>query len=813
MSHLMAKSQDMGGQTLARHTWDVLARMADQLRLHPHLTAYHDERLPQQAFWAAFLHDFGKAAAGFQAVLRGEPHAWRERKHRHEVLSLAFIDWLFPRGHADRHAVLLMVAFHHKDAPLLFDKYGGAPLRDEAEKADRRAHIIELAGNIDDATRAHLWRWIDECAHDWARQLGFSLTDPPTLIPLADARRADLGRAMHSALRDLHMLLEGGQDGLLRRVILLRGLILSADHTASAGVEAFPDMPLTRERARAALGAYAWRDHQRAAEDSPPGSLILVAPTGSGKTEAALLWAARQIEVRPASRLFYTLPYQASMNAMYARLAERVLGYPPELVQRGAPGIAIRHSRSLLRLYHDLMEQDEAEPIAAAKQARYIRNRTDLNVYPIQVFSPYQMLKAAYSLKGYEPLMLDYTDAVFIFDEIHAYDPRRLALIVVLMGWLRRSFGARFLVMTATLPPMLRQPLIEALDAQVVEATPDEFARSQRHIVHLIDGRMGESIVARVSADLDAGRAVLVCLNRVGDAQAVYIALRDALGLRADGDAPEIILLHGRFTARDRREKERLLLRQAGVRRRERRPFVCVATQVVEVSLDVDFDALYSDPAPLEALIQRFGRVNRARAEGSPLLPVQVFTLPYNADAADPYKPYDAVLVQRALAVLREQCDGRAIDEGQVSALLGMIYIGELLTAWESEYQRSASAFERDVLGTMLPAVSADDALRGRFYQMFDGVEVVPIDLLDDYYTAREERGWLEASQYLVSISYALWHEFNGYGRIAHATQSENEIADHIDVPYDPEFGLAIDAARQAARAQRDRETAFDDGE
>jgi hypothetical protein len=99
------------------------------------------------------------------------------------------------------------------------------------------------------------------------------------------------------------------------------------------------------------------------------------------------------------------------------------------------------------------------------------------------------------------------------------------------------------------------------------------------------------------------------------------------------------------------------------------------------------------------------------------------------------------------------------------------------------------------------------------FYQLFDGAEVVPVDLLEEYYTARERRGWLEASQYFISISHAIWHEFNGYGLIVHATALEDEPVDHIDVSYDPEFGLALDAARAEIRAAREHDPLFDDGE
>jgi CRISPR-associated endonuclease/helicase Cas3 len=816
MEHIKAKSEDMGGQTLAQHTWDVLSRMADQRRLHPHLSSAVSDRVWAQAFWAAFLHDFGKAAAGFQDVLRGVKGPWSERRHRHEVLSLAFLDWLFPAGHPDRDTILAMVVCHHKDADIIFSKYGGesklSAIRDRAEADSIKQMLQELDNNISIDIRTDLWRWVDECALEWAAELGFTGVEKLTLISLEQAQSSGLAQAIYNALRDFHRLCQGITIGQMQQLLLLRGLILTADHTASAGVERFPPMPLTRSRAEAPLRSrgHGWRDHQITASETDEGSAILIAPTGSGKTEAALLWAANQLEKRPASRLFYTLPYQASMNAMYERLAADVLGYDQEQIKAGdVDTITICHSRALLKLYQDMMSLDEADPKQAVRQARWLRNKADLNTYPIQVFSPYQMLKAAYSLKGFETLVLDYTHALFIFDEIHAYDPKRLALIVEFMRWLREGFGARFLVMTATLPPVLMEKLMDALSPEIITATPAEFKRSRRHTVEILDGRLCDEIITRVHADWLQGKAVLVCLNRVADAQRVYIALRDNLGLRPDED---IVLLHGRFNGQDRKRKEDILLQRAGVRQADRRPFVCVATQVVEVSLNVDFDTLYSDPAPLEALLQRFGRVNRGRSEGS-CLPVHVFTQP-SGEGDKPYLPYDQLLVERSLQVLTNYCgDGRDIDEAQVTTMLGDIYTGQILEEWEQKYHNSRNKFKRDVLDKIKPFASADKNLQKQFYNLFDGIEVLPEQLMDDYYTAREAGGYLEASQYLVNITYAIYKEFEGYCKITPARGLEGEYADHIHVTYSQEYGLDIDAARRAARAEHGQDVRGDDSE
>ena len=170
--------------------------------------------------------------------------------------------------------------------------------------------------------------------------------------------------------------------------------------------------------------------------------------------------------------------------------------------------------------------------------------------------------------------------------------------------------------------------------------------------MHLLDGRLEEGLLDRARADWAAGRTVLICLNRVSDAQQIYRRLKAEMNLAYEKD---ILLLHSRFNGEDRTRKEAILLERVGVGNRPAQPvpLIVVATQVVEVSLDVDFDTIYTDPAPLEALLQRFGRVNRGRkaAEGEalPLCPVYVFRIPNSTGKSDAFLPYAEAMVTRQL--------------------------------------------------------------------------------------------------------------------------------------------------------------------
>ena len=167
--------------------------------------------------------------------------------------------------------------------------------------------------------------------------------------------------------------------------------------------------------------------------------------------------------------------------------------------------------------------------------------------------------------------------------------------------------------MSATFPTVLRKLLDETLATpHQIFASPDLYQSFARHRLEFVTGRIVDaSILGRVAALAAARQSVLVVCNTVSSSKRVHRLL--APSLAQHGIRPEI--LHSRFNSRDRYHKERMLALRMGTKERQTAApaVVLVATQVVEVSLDIDFDTIFTEPAPLEALIQRFGRVNRAR--------------------------------------------------------------------------------------------------------------------------------------------------------------------------------------------------------
>ena len=774
LEDVWAKSAARGAggspESLAQHTWLVLERFSDLVHLRPYLPqAIGVSRLWHILFWAIMLHDFGKAANGFQTRLRGGPR-W---PYRHEVLSLAFIDWIAQGFRKDELSwVAAAVVSHHRDAEEIQKAYPAPQTPDEEDI------VAKLLTEIPENSLRGMWRWLAECSEAWIQDLGLDLHGvcPVPLPTMEEAVQQILRTGAQQIYRRLReycrlvgQLKLSNDPTLLLGTLLLRGHLMNADQSASAHIRSLPKVDLSAEAVleRCRINPAMLYPHQRLAGESC-GSALLIAPTGSGKTEAAQLWAARQAAEGKVARLFYTLPYQASMNAMQRRLAQSY----------GEAHVGILHGRALSALYRLMLEKEQS-PEQAAKEARWVRNLAQLNYQPVRVFSPYQMLKGMYRLKGYEAMLLDYFGAAFIFDEIHAYEVRRLAMILKTIEYLARNYDARFLIMSATMPGLIRRQLRAVLDSPTeILASENIFARFRRHRLHLLDGELtDEENLQRICANAKEGKSVLVACNVVARAQSVYRELK----CRLVDQNIEILLLHSRFTVRDRLHKETLIRDAVGAKSQRRKPVVLVATQAVEVSLDIDLDILYSDPAPLESLVQRFGRINRRRLQPD-LASVHVFCQPENGQNI-----YDANLVRRTIEILKRE-DGRPIDESQIGTWLDTIYAGAIADAWQLEYSRAAQEFEENCIRTV-HAFESDRLLQEGFYQAFDNLEVLPNDLYNEFMQLQEKEP-IRAHDLLVPIS---WRNYHMLARRGAVKAGDPHVPPVVLTTYTHEQGLVLD--------------------
>ncbi len=794
--NLWAKGERNGPasrETLVAHTLHVARRIAQLRNRAPFLPALcHDPRLWHRLALAAAAHDLGKADPGFQQML-ADSSDLRQRtssySHRHEVLSLAWLDWLLGDDpHKDAFAVAAAVVSHHRDHGLIEQRYSLGTSWEPAPNVPNFVASVpaDLFADVAELARVEILPAVEQLglfAEGWKQPAPWdrSPNDPQHAVD-SISRYLDQWAVWVETTANEQTFTTTRLYGFL-----LRGLIILADHAGSAH-ESFRSLPLLSSPGEVTSRLRPPRDlpfhpHQDEAADTV-GHAILVAPTGSGKTEAALRWAARQYassEGHPP--LFYVLPFKASMNAMRQRLCEKLTPLEAKGFIR-EEFITLQHSSALQVLYHQLMSDD---PDRSTRQAQGFvfkqQNLAKLHATPVRVLSPYQLLRAAYQLKGHEALWTDAAGGVFIFDEIHAYDPAKLARILEMLRFLVDRLGARVFVMTATMP----RPVLDRIESilgsfRPIRATDETFARFRRHRLNLREsGLLDPPTVDEIVTRARQGEAVLCVATTVGRAQELQDKLQRALD-----DTCQVRLLHSRFTSRDRNLKEQELRNLVSTERQGKRTtqVVLVATQVVEVSLDVDFDVLFSDPAPLDALVQRFGRVNRSCRPD----PCDVIVC---TPIRDSQPVYDEQLVTASIDQLRTLSTPALIDESDIQNWLDAIYSGPVGRQLAAAIEKFSREFQQ-ILTSMMPFQSNPE-LEEMYFQQFDGTEVLPRSLVEEYRELSESDPFRTQSL-TVPISYNQLMGLRRKGQIV--SPSDHGLPPKTpwiaNVPYNSETGLAV---------------------
>lgn len=772
LEHIWAKSQESGEmakpESLTNHTLKVLEKTSELINLRPFIpTVLSFPDFWNCLFWTMYFHDFGKSASGFQKMLRGGK-PWG---HRHEVFSVAFLDWIQGFSEEEYQLIASAILSHHKEAEELFLLYPEPANPDE----DPLARVIE---EFDDITLEGVWKWLKEfiCSIEKHPDIRHNFVKIPEILPLLNSiellkehgaeRIRRWLKIYRSLIRELNRNYEISK---VLKALLLRGHALTADHMASANVDKLPQIHYISENEpiyeQLGLTKKTLYEHQEECSKIS-NSVILIAPTGSGKTESALLWALNQkYNGANIHRLFYTLPYQASMNAMYERLNTHLFS--------GLVGL--EHSKNVLTLYRFLIEDNQDSGIVK-RTAKWLKELVRLNYFPIKVLSPYQILKAFYRIKGYESTLTDFIGAYFIFDEVHAYEPERLAMILSSIKFLREKFRAKFFVMSATLSTIIQEHLLDTIsDATIVKATPEIFKSFTRHKVRVLEGDLLDDLwIDNICKKVGEYNSILICCNTVKRAQHAYLQIKQRLKQQID-----TILIHSRFSIKDRLKKEMIIKNATGSRSEERRPILLVSTQVIEVSMDIDLDVIFTDPAPLEALIQRFGRINRRRLKEWAF--VFVFTKPDDGQGI-----YDDRLVKKAIEILKANNE-KTIDEGVINTWLDSIYNGNILEDWNERYRKSYEEFYNTCIEKLKP-FSASEALEEMFYKAFDAIEVLPSNA-EEVYKRYYEENPLEAAQLLVPIRWRQLSKLRRDNKVKKVIRSGPVI---VDVDYDCEFGLKL---------------------
>ncbi|MEV0924877.1 CRISPR-associated helicase Cas3' [Streptomyces spongiicola] len=404
-----------------------------------------------------------------------------------------------------------------------------------------------------------------------------------------------------------------------------------------------------------------------AREMEQPGLMIVEAPMGEGKTEAALAVAEVFAARSGAGGVFLALPTMATGNAMFPRLLDWLQRVPG--VSGTRRSVHLAHSKAALNEdFADLMARagpvaaigvDEAVPVSSGRQAEgrrrasgelvahaWLRGRKKAMLASFVVGTVDQLLFAGLKSRHLVLRHLAVAGKVVVIDEAHAYDTYMSVYLDRVLSWLG-AYRVPVVVLSATLPAARRSALLAAYagrsgataaeEASAEEANAEEATASQAayplltavapgglpevrcprasaratrvRVERLADGL--DVLAGRLEDELVDGGCVLVIRNTVRR------VLETAEALRARFGAENVTVAHSYFVDLDRADKDRVLLRLFGPPEKTGdRPagrHIVVASQVAEQSLDVDFDLLVSDLCPADLLLQRMGRLHRHR--------------------------------------------------------------------------------------------------------------------------------------------------------------------------------------------------------
>ncbi|UMZ73540.1 CRISPR-associated helicase Cas3' [Natranaerofaba carboxydovora] len=417
----------------------------------------------------------------------------------------------------------------------------------------------------------------------------------------------------------------------LQQFILLKGFLHRVDYAASSGLEIESGWEESiYDAVNEYMECHDFKKNklQEFAENNCDNNIISIAQTGMGKTESALLWAGNY-------KLFFTLPIRVSSNAIFHRAKEM-----------GIKSAGLIHSTSL-----DFLEYYGDDFTKVYDESRLLAKK--LTVSTIDQIMKFPML-----YPGFERDLTTLAYSKVVIDEIQAYDPDVAALLIKGLELINKM-GGNFYVMTATLPAIYKEELEKRIPNMKIDKFVDE-PPMLRHRVQIENDSILNADEEIRKASID--KKILVIVNTVDTAIKLYNKLKE------EGAN----LLHSRFTMEHRSELESKIIKFSG----QNQNGIWITTQIVEASLDIDFDFLFTEASPLDSLFQRLGRCYRRRPIEDDKINVKVFTNHISGYGT----VYDKFLINKSIELLDGMSD---LEETIKIDLVDKLYSVETLKQQE----------------------------------------------------------------------------------------------------------------------------------
>lgn len=383
--------------------------------------------------------------------------------------------------------------------------------------------------------------------------------------------------------------------------ILVKGFLHKCDYSASANktIEYKNDFLLNSldnfiNNIKSKNEEANWNELQQFCIENRNNNIIAVAQTGMGKTEGGLLWIGD-------NKGFFILPLRSAINSIYDRIRTTLLNN--KMIDKR---LAILHSNSLEYYLNNIKHDSEINMLNYHQQCKSLS-------IPLSISTLDQLFDFVFKYNSYELKLATLSYSKIVIDEIQAYDPTLLAYLIHGIEKIA-AIGGKIAIVTATLPPFIRNLLKKNIN--FVESDKEFTNDEIRHNVKVIESRINShDILYKYNENkrLQKYNKILVVCNTIKEAQKLYEELSNSI------NKEELHILHSKFIRKDRLHKEKEIMQVGKTydnnNNLDKRNEIWLSTSIVEASLDIDFDYLFTELQDLNSLFQRLGRCNRKGAK------------------------------------------------------------------------------------------------------------------------------------------------------------------------------------------------------
>ena len=538
-------------ETILEHTEKLINNFKLLNDIYPEINVNKDLLL-----LSCIYHDLGKININFQKNIENL-NSSNYSGIMHGLLSLAFINiknLLSKFEFSDVKALICSVALHHERD---FSQITKKDYSSEIEKMN-----IEVKNFI--PTLEKLKKIFTE---ETGRKIELFNDEKLKKVP---SKFYKLGERLYSH----------DDYEIFKKFVMLKGLLNRIDYASSAYIEIEKKNDFLEEELenfKKKLKISAWNKMQKFMAKNRENNVVLKAQTGLGKTEAGLLWIGN-------SKGFFTLPLKSATNSIFERLTNQIIS------TENKRKIGLLHS-NFKDAYIENCGGNESEIL------KYITSTRQFSL-AITICTIDQLFDFVFKAAGFEMKLATLSYSKIVIDEIQMYSPELTGYLLFGLKQIT-EFGGKFSVITATFPPVLSY-FLKKLKINFIES--ENFIEDKiRHSVKVLDEEMSAEFIDKIYQKNKNLKILVVC-NTIKKANEIYEKLNETKNVN-------INLIHSRFINSDRKKKDKEIFEFAS----STESGIWIGTQVIEASLDIDFDVLITELSDLNGLFQRMGRCYRKR--------------------------------------------------------------------------------------------------------------------------------------------------------------------------------------------------------